>query len=753
MKEKSVETYIFPKELTFKPGDKPASFEITAINQSDRFAGFQIEVSAAGVDGAGERRNWYAISPEVSTKKPPGDSTKFQVTVIDTPIPGFVGLMNLTVRIFSLDLPDEDREILRLNVEQSDREVPLVLEMPVKEFIAKPGEQLDIPVEVFNPSQLPAKATLRLQGLNPKWLERSTEKYLTVGAGKEAETFFSCQIPQTVETIARVYPFKIQASRGKAPPTFIEATLEISPQGSMAFHCSEKLRHIPPKWTWLPGWRANPVQFQLDFDNRSNLEQTITLQLEDEENLPRHTAVELEPKRLVLSPGETNSMDVTARSPRPLLGFARQLALTVQTVLADKRLGNTTPGRQFLKVRVSPMIPLWLILLGIPLFLRLVWQFSYLNPENPWFGHQAAVNSVAINGDGSSVISGSNDRTIRMWDVTGFGRNLINPEIGIMGETDKAVRVVRYKPVDNNTVAAGLENGDIQLWDSLSRLRLLDSFVFRKDDRVLDLAFTRDSRYLFSAHGSGLVLKWNVEYTLEELQQTDLPPKRPIREQQMDFAVYALELVDPEDNILAIAGRFNQLVLWNMRTNKTRTLPYSEGGKDDYIFSLATAELRPGLLVTADNQGEITIWNLSTCLYSPRSCQIIDRWSDGHGERPVRSVSLTRDGCYLVSGGDDGRIVLWPLSPDGSRAGVQYPNGIELARSRPVKKGWFFKKIVAYPKINSVNVRQRKEQLYIASGSDDTQLRVSYDRRLPELSCDVVSQSTRNNQQPTTNNQ
>ncbi|MGK7927793.1 MAG: hypothetical protein AB4290_21580, partial [Spirulina sp.] len=119
MKQKNVETYIVPGELVFKPGDKPASFAITAVNHSDRCAGFQIEVTAAGVDNASDRRNWYTISPEVSTKNPPGDSTKFQVTIIDTPIPGFVGLMNLTVRIFSLDLPDEEREILRLNVEQS----------------------------------------------------------------------------------------------------------------------------------------------------------------------------------------------------------------------------------------------------------------------------------------------------------------------------------------------------------------------------------------------------------------------------------------------------------------------------------------------------------------------------------------------------------------------------------------------------------------------------------------------------------
>ncbi|MGK7928381.1 MAG: hypothetical protein AB4290_24595, partial [Spirulina sp.] len=616
-----------------------------------------------------------------------------------------------------------------------------VLTMPVKEFLAKPGEQLDIPLEVFNPSQLAANVTLRLQGLNPKWIEGGLEKHATVGAGKELETFFSCQLPPTQEAIARVYPFKIQASRQKAPPSFIEAQLEIAPQGTILFNCEKKQDKIPQKRGWLPGWHAPPVKFQLDFDNCSNLEQKIVAQLEEGGETPRGTFLQIEPEQLELMPGERKSVEVTARSRRPLLGLGKQWSLNFEAILSDRRLGKTNPGRQFLKVNVAPMLPLWGIVLGIPALLYLAWRLSYYNPNNPWFGHSVAINSVAVNGEASSVISGSTDLTIRMWDISGFDPwNFMNPEIGTVGKTDKAVRVVRYKPVNNNEIAAGLENGDIQLWDALSRNRRLESFAHNKADRVLALTFTRDSLSLFSGHGSGTILKWDIEYTLDDLRINNRPPKRPVREQKMDFAVYALEFVDRKDNILAVAGRFNQLVLWNLRTNNTRILPYreSESGENDYIFSITTADLRPGLLATANNQGEITIWDLKDCMYSPRSCQIIDRWSDGHGKRPVRSVSFSRDGCYLASGGDDGRVVLWPLSPDGARAGRQYPNGIELERSYPIRQGWFFNPEVVYPKINSVATRQSKDWLYVASGGDDTQIRVNRTKRLPELSCDAI---------------
>ena len=102
MKTNLITTDISTTELTFKPGESAVSFEINAINYSDRFASFQVEVLAAGTD-ENLAPNWYILSPEICTKKPPGDSTQFLVKIIDSPLPGFVGQMNLTVRVFSIE--------------------------------------------------------------------------------------------------------------------------------------------------------------------------------------------------------------------------------------------------------------------------------------------------------------------------------------------------------------------------------------------------------------------------------------------------------------------------------------------------------------------------------------------------------------------------------------------------------------------------------------------------------------------------
>jgi hypothetical protein len=94
---------------------------------------------------------WYSLSPGVSAKKPPGDSTKFYVAIADTPVPGFVGIMNLTVRVFSLELRHEERLVVRLVVQEGFGSKLLKLDLPVQKFQAVPGELVKIPVRIHNP--------------------------------------------------------------------------------------------------------------------------------------------------------------------------------------------------------------------------------------------------------------------------------------------------------------------------------------------------------------------------------------------------------------------------------------------------------------------------------------------------------------------------------------------------------------------------------------------------------------------------
>jgi len=218
-----------------------------------------------------------------------------------------------------------------------------------------------------------------------------------------------------------------------------------------------------------------------------------------------------------------------------------------------------------------------------------------------------------------------------------------------------------------------------------------------------------------------LVLLWDLQ---SNLLKRDFANRQPLLQKKMDFAVSSMALAGLRYNNLMIAGRYNQLRYWDLSTNQLNKLSYRQGGQDDYILSLSTAEYKPTLMAAADSQGYITLFDVSECLVNEVDCKVLDQWSTGHGGKPVRSLALSANACYLSSGGDDGRIMLWPLTPEGKRV-PSVLGGKEIGTS-----------FGRAGKINSVDIKLVNRNVYVVSGSDDTQVRLNVAKRMLNLGCD-----------------
>jgi len=716
MAKTAITTRISQKELSFKPGGTPATFDVLAVNESDRFATFQIELLAPGTEEI-PRRRWYDVSPEVSTKKPPGDRTQFQITITDTPIPGFAGIMNLTIRIFSLEL-GEERKVVRLVLEPG-AELPLKVELPIKHFQVSPLEQVDIPVRIHNPSQRLTAVRLTLSGIPANWLTTGMEQRFRLEPDSSHELNFTALLPAIRLAQSGRYPFTVQVTQQNGPPSSVGGVLEVLPAGYLEVDWKPLQQQLPPKHTPFWKWITNLATYTVEFTNDSNVAQIASLQIQGDDQ--SSCVFQILPDRPTLMPGEKLPLALSVTTRRPWWGWGQSLLFQVKALVSDPRT-DLRQDHQTLRLKVSPLLPLWLQLLLALLLLYLLWAISWLNPYNPLFTHQDKVNTVQFNGVATEIVSGSDDQTLLRWRTDGFANPLANQQIGRLGRAQKAVRVMRYRPLDNDWVTAGLENGEIQLWH-LSNPGEPSVFSNLKDDRVLGLTFTRDARFLFSGHGSGLVLQWDVSSTRTETH----PPQvsAPVQTKQLDFAIYGMAAAGESDQTLAIAGRYNRLVLWNWKTDALRPLPYPRtGGQDDYLTSVSTAIARPYLLATSDNQGYITLWDLRACLEDSDRCQPLEEWRDGHGGKPVRSVALSQYGCYLVSAGADGRVVLWVLTPEGKRD-ANFLNGIVMDRS-------------AQP-FNSVDIKVVDQKVLVASGNDDHLVRLATQDRKPEARCDVLN--------------
>ncbi|MFE4106143.1 hypothetical protein [Almyronema epifaneia] len=728
---KQISTEVSTQVLHYEPSGPPVNFEVVVYNDSSQFATFQLELSAAGADGQ-PQQEWYRIAPSVSSKLPSGDRARFTVEIFAIPpIPGgFTGTMNLTVRVFSLELRDEDRQVLRLVIEGSGILSPK-LTMPTRQFKVYPDSQVELSVDVYNPNRQSADVTVSIDGIRPTWFPDGAEKRLHLRAGETANTVFLCRIPVPVQAPSQVYPFTVQAAQPMAMPGQLQGSLTVLPTGFVAFQYKPLRQQIPSQPGRWRNPRASLTSYQILCLNQSNVVQQIAVEAvyQDpreerrrqlalaEQTAPTATAVDtadtpeaatapaerpLPPPKnaLVVQPnpaqvpvGDRHELRLDVYRRLPWLGWPRRKRLQIQAK-ADSEL-ELRQNKQVLELDVFPVLPFWLQLLtGLAglLLLGLIWWLVTHQ------GHSGPVNSVQMSGRANEAVSASDDQTLRLWQIQ--GRKLSAGEVLYRG--DKAIRVVRYRPVDNNWVWAGFENGDIQGWNLLSDQQFF--YSYRQDDRVFDLALTRDARSLFSGHGSGLVLQWDTSPA--DLRATRTEPDRGF---EVDFAVQSLALVGSSETHLAIAGRYNQLVLLNLATESFRSVDYRAGSSNDYIFSVATALEKPNLLATADNRGYITLWNLSACLSTESPCEIVDEWSTGHNGEAVRAVALSDDGCYLASVGDDGRAMLWPLTSNGTRQPNQ-AEGEVLRRSEEP--------------LNAVDVLQNQNRVLLISGGNDAGVRL-----------------------------
>ncbi|MEH2354994.1 hypothetical protein [Nostoc sp.] len=738
MEKSVINASLSTQNLTFRPGDTPVSFEVTVNNDSDRFVNFQIEITAAGeIRNTGYR--WYRLEPEVAAAKPPGSSTIFQVFVFNTPIPGFVGTVNLMVNIFSPQLAQQSRLVLRLKIERDNRPTHLSVELPVREFQVYPRNSVDIPVRVRNLGQQPTEVMLRFTGVDPSWLAGSAERRLPLDPGGLAEATFQCQPPSVVQAPSQNYPFTIEAVSNNGYPTNAEGNIEVLPVGFIDFTTTEKHLKIPSKSAWLPDWKSDTASFELLFKNASNLNQEINVQVQGRDW--RKCSFKKLPETANLHLGETSKVILDVKTKRPWIGIGKTLLLEAKSELSDQRLGSTDPATQTLEVETLPIIPLWLQLAAIALLAALL--ALILQPRGVM--HTRSVNSVRFSGIGLSVVSGSNDCTLRLWRI---GTDSLDPDNtvryagqplaceqlqqpkGLMAITDDAVQVLRFMPLQNNRVAVGLDNGVIELRDvpSGANISELQDPKDQKADRVFDLAFTPNSLNLFSGYGSGKVRVWSRSATntnfLTEPQVIDIQSRLKLSR----FQVRALNL-SPDAKTLVIAGNFKRFILWQW--NQTQSDKQSPTlsvqnlekldplvGPEDYIWGLAFVPDSTGkILATSDSAGFITIWDLNQCqtIKNPNplekvnelNCLQLDRWSAS--KTSVRTLAFSDDGSLLVSGGDDGRVLVWYLTPEHKLDKTKAAEGKQIYKS--------------YKKINSIDLKTNQGTM-IVSGDEDFQVKL-----------------------------
>ena len=118
-------------------------------------------------------------------------------------------------------------------------------------------------------------------------------------------------------------------------------------------------------------------------------------------------------------------------------------------------------------------------------------------------GHIRLVSSVALSPNGNLVISGSDDNTVRIWDVTS-GEAIGQPLRG----HDDSVSSVAFSP-DGKLVASGSKDKTVRLWDAASG-EAIGQPLRGHNSWVSSVAFSPDGKLVVSGSDDKTVRIWDV---------------------------------------------------------------------------------------------------------------------------------------------------------------------------------------------------------------------------------------------------
>ncbi|MBH8565372.1 serine/threonine protein kinase [Nostoc sp. CENA67] len=288
-------------------------------------------------------------------------------------------------------------------------------------------------------------------------------------------------------------------------------------------------------------------------------------------------------------------------------------------------------------------------------------------------GHASDVNSVAFSPDGKTLASGSDDKTIKLWNpVTG-------QEIHTLKGHFEWIWTVAFSP-DGKILASGSKDKTIKLWNptTAEEIRTLKGHT----EGITAVAFSPDSKTLASSSLDKTIKLWDLATgkqirTLEGHSQPvaavafspdgktlatgswdktiklwDLATGKQIRTLEGHTKLVLCVAFSPDGKTLASGSKDKTIKLWNLATGETiRTLKQHS----DKVNSVAYSKtLNNVILASGSNDNTIKLWN-------PTTGQEIRTLKQDSGY--IYSLAISPDAQTLASGGSaDNIIKIWPLS-------------------------------------------------------------------------------------------
>jgi WD40 repeat protein len=281
-------------------------------------------------------------------------------------------------------------------------------------------------------------------------------------------------------------------------------------------------------------------------------------------------------------------------------------------------------------------------------------------------GHADAVGSVAFSPDGQSIISGSYDNTVRVWDATtGTEQHTMH------GHEDK-VNSIAVSP-NGQLIVSGSDDCTVRVWNATTGAE--QHIIHSHKGRVFSVAFSPNSQSIVSGSDDCTVRVWDATTCIE--RHTMHGHKG---------SVYSIAF-SPNGQLIASGSEDKTVRIWDATTGTEQHIMHGHEGS---VYSIAFSP-NGHLIVSGSDDKTVRVWDATTGT---------ERHTMHGHESVVGSVAFSPDGQLIVSGSGDKTVRVWNATTGAEQHIMHGHEGLVFS--------------VAFS----------PDDHFIVSGSDDTTVRV-----------------------------
>jgi len=254
-------------------------------------------------------------------------------------------------------------------------------------------------------------------------------------------------------------------------------------------------------------------------------------------------------------------------------------------------------------------------------------------------GHEGTVRDVQFTPDGRHVVSSGNDGSVRVWNVlSGSMKQSLSGH-------DKTVHAIDVSP-DGRFIVSGGERGTLRVW-SLSSGKSLQTIRTKPPQRIHAIEFSPNGNTLVSGGYQDLLRRWEVR---KQDGAITLQKQNALR---MNEAIYDLTFF-PDGKRLAVALADGSTRIYNPATGANQSLVHR-----DSLWDYSTDVSPDGSLLASGDFANRKTGRID--LYSVLSAKRIHTFEHDRGN--VLDLAFSPDSRYLAVGLNHANPVLYAMDP------------------------------------------------------------------------------------------